>query len=202
MVVLPSPNNTLSPRPTTVACPIVEINHRDANGDTPLSLCQQAQLNDWQDVAAILTNPESALFSVWWLRSFCCVYMCFCTHMCVCINACDKVLVLSAIITISCLARACFFTQTLHFVLRAELAATHPCVLNGSSCVLCVCTCVYLRAECVLVCVCVIVMYPIEYMHAVNRFGKVQMSSSALHDFRIHFLDGTVKVPAARVLLG
>lgn len=33
----------------------------------------------------------------------------------------------------------------------------------------------------------------LEFMHAVNRFGKLQLSTS-LHDFRIHFLDDTVKV--------
>eukprot|EP01147_Barroeca_monosierra_P010524 gene10524-2651_t len=73
-----------------VACPIVDANQQDGNGDTPLTLCKQAQINDWEDVIAILTNPE-------------------------------------------------------------------------------------------------------KFMHAVNRFGKLQLSTS-LHDFRIHFLDDTVKV--------
>ncbi|EGD72742.1 hypothetical protein PTSG_04471 [Salpingoeca rosetta] len=32
-----------------VACPIVDIQQKDANGNTPLDLCNKAQLNDWQD---------------------------------------------------------------------------------------------------------------------------------------------------------
>lgn len=42
-----------------VACPIVVANQPDGDGHTPLDLCREYQLGDWQQVEEILMHPES-----------------------------------------------------------------------------------------------------------------------------------------------
>ena len=41
-----------------LACPVVDVNGIDGDGETALSLCEKLQLNAWEEVSRILRNPE------------------------------------------------------------------------------------------------------------------------------------------------
>eukprot|EP00055_Hartaetosiga_balthica_P008864 m.34197 g.34197 ORF g.34197 m.34197 type:complete len:977 (-) comp6503_c0_seq2:291-3221(-) len=47
-----------------VACPIVDVNGVNENGDTPAALCKKHELNEWQDVLDILSNPQKFMHAV------------------------------------------------------------------------------------------------------------------------------------------
>lgn len=47
-----------------LSCPIVNPSAENAAGRTPLSLCEQFALGDWQEVSDVLRNPEKYLHAV------------------------------------------------------------------------------------------------------------------------------------------